>query len=265
MSAGIVFKSKVKVPHRTCSETRGVSVLVHVNAPIGVGVAAEFAHKEMLKKRFGIKKIAIAVFGIEIQVAGKARSHFAEIVLYIVELLRHNVILIGRFNGNRQAVCRRRSGEMRFFLVGVSVNFQKVSAAKVWFRNIYGSHFCNTHTVFPYFYLVAKLIGSFVFAINYNVHKSACRSIIHAYCFANLECQRVSHQSFVAVVVYQRPLFCFCRHVEQSRFVGEFEFVGLFGEIPRSIAPSPHFKTVGVKIFSRFGNHTYYSGKIRFL
>ena len=163
--------------------------------------------------------------------------------MQIIVLRVGYVVFVGIFQGNREREIL--GGEPFLLFCGISIDFHEITSRKFRTVIVFRTHFRNIHAVFLHFYLVAKLIRALIFAIEHNVYHSSRRSILHSHHFAYSERQQIPHQSFVAVVVYQRPLFCSCRHTEQSRFVGEFEFVGLFGKYPRAVSSAANVQTVG--------------------
>ena len=66
VDAVVIVKGQVEIPARGHMEKVLLPVLVHIHAPIGVGIARVFAHQEMAQEALHIQAAAIAIGGIGI-------------------------------------------------------------------------------------------------------------------------------------------------------------------------------------------------------
>ena len=92
IGAAVVLKRKVIVPAWAGKEHPAPGVLVHICAPVGVRVAAELSHNEVLEEGINVQILPVAVNGILEIGSEKGRFHLTEVVLDEGPLGRCNLI-----------------------------------------------------------------------------------------------------------------------------------------------------------------------------
>ena len=211
--ARIVVESQVLVPDGAGDEPVGASLLIHICAPVGVGVAGELAADEIAQEAVEVKITAVAALGVGIVGGIDSVDHHVEIVLYVAALRVDNLIVGRRLYCHRYVVV---GVEPRNLLVGIGVDFQEVAPGKSLAGHIVGSHLRDVNTSRTHLHLVAELIATFIFSVVNHVDEAAVGSVFQSYGPAHVERHTIAHQRLVAVVVDQSPLLGFCRSISEN-------------------------------------------------
>ena len=202
VNAVVVVERYIKIPHRTCVGFHIAAFLVHEARPYHIRVTANFIGEEVPCKRLVVNILPPC------RIVGGALIHRVlhrlVIVLEVRPLCGHYLVVVRRVQCHRDSVGRV---VRRGFLIGITVNLPHISAAQRRAGHVGRCHFVNLHATFLHFYLVAQLVATFVFAVQYDVHGTAERCVGHFQHVAHVERQYVPEQCLVAVVVHQHPVF----------------------------------------------------------
>ena len=196
-------------------------MLIHISAPVGVGVARKLTHEEVAQE------------GLKVQIGAPVVLHLVEIALYVAPLLSRYLVFVGRLDGHGIAFLR---GEPRFLLIGIGIHLNEVAAGEGLARYVFGCHLGDFHTPRVHFHLVAQLIAALVFAVEHHIDSRAEGCVGHTHAAAKLESQQVAHQRLVAVVVYQGPLLGLCRCIEHVLLLVELDAPRLLRERSRGVS-----------------------------
>ena len=196
-------------------------MLIHVDTPVGVGIARQLANQEVAQE------------GGQIQILTPLLFHQIEVVLDVLALFRLNLILIGRLNGNRIPLIRIKVG---FLLVSIGINLYQISPCQSRTADVLGSHLLDVHTVFVYLHLITQLVAALIFTIQQHIDSPSVGRVRHAHTAAQLKSNQIAHQRLVTVVVDERPLLSLPRSTGHQLFLVELDTVRLLGEIARGIA-----------------------------
>ena len=236
----IVVESQVEIPTRSNMELILLTVLIHISAPICIHVTRKFSCNKMFEERLNIKIFAITIHRIRIVACVNSRLHKVEIIPYVVLLLCGYFIISREFDGNRNSTIAL---EPTGFLVGISINLNKIATRNHRFLIVKFGHLHNGNSRLVNRNLVAQLVTALILTVQNNIYRLTPWRIDCTQSFVNLKSQTISHQGFVAIVVDERPFLCLSRtfllrilkHM-MALSVGKLNAQRLLWEIPRRIS-----------------------------
>ena len=233
IGAVVVLEGEVEVPDGFHVELRVVAVLVHVGAPVCVGVARQFPHEEVPVEAGQVEVLTIPLLVVLPVRLVEGALEGVVVLTDVVELYRQDVLVVGVFDGDGRGTCR---SEVLGLLRGIGVNLDEVAARQQVAFRAGVVHLVDVHAVFAYVDGVAHLIATLVLAVHDDVHRSAPRRVAKTHATAYLEGQTVAQQGLVAIVVDERPLLGLGRRVERTLLLVELDAVGLLGVRHRVVA-----------------------------
>ena len=89
IDALVIVKGQIKVPNRSYSHQILVALFIHIDTPVGIGIARHLSHEEMAEET------------VEIKIVQPIILHLIEEVLDILLLIGGDLIFVWRLDSNR--------------------------------------------------------------------------------------------------------------------------------------------------------------------
>ena len=175
--------------------------------------------------------VLVPALGVEPIVAVKYRLGLVEVVAYVDELRRSDIVLVGSVDIHRKRLDRRAE---LVHLVVVGIQLEDISARyvgigrhlRIWRHLVYGQ------TVLVDSYLLAEVVAPAVLAVEEQLHEDSVRRPRQSAALTQIEGHVITQQRAVDVVCQQHPPFVF-GHAEHLGAFVELYLVRLLGITPR--------------------------------